>query len=200
MSNFFVDPDIAKAKTIDADFYTSPDVFEACKEKIFAATWQFIGDSDLVKENGDTYPFTLLENYLDEPLLLTRDKAGQINLLSNVCTHRGNLVVDKPCKLNKLRCRYHGRMFGLDGHFVSMPEFKEVEDFPTKADDLHKAELFSWDKWLFTSLSPQAKLPAVADVFKDMMERMSWLPLSDFIAKIILKASTFLLCTQALMR
>jgi choline monooxygenase len=180
MSNFFVDPDIAKAKTLDADFYTSPEVFEVCKEMIFAATWQFIGDKDLVKENGDTYPFTLLENYLDEPLLITRDKAGKVNLLSNVCTHRGNLVVDKACKLNNLRCRYHGRMFGLDGHFVSMPEFKEVENFPTKADDLHKAALFSWSKWLFSALSPQTTLPAVEDVFKDMMERMSWLQLNDF--------------------
>ncbi|MFI5138022.1 MAG: aromatic ring-hydroxylating dioxygenase subunit alpha [Sphingobacteriales bacterium] len=180
MSNFFVEPDIAKAKTIDAGFYTSPEVFEACKEKIFAATWQFIGDEDFVKENGDAYPFILLEDYLDEPLLLIRDKTGQINLLSNVCTHRGNLMVEKPCKLHNLRCRYHGRLFNLDGQFVSMPEFREVENFPAKADNLPKAELFSWGKWLFTSVSPQAALPAVEEVFKDMIERVSWLPLNDF--------------------
>lgn len=177
MPDYFVDPDIAKAKTIHTDFYTDPGVFEQCKEKIFASSWQFVGSDDLVSANGDVYPFTLLEGYLDEPLLLTKDKTGNINLLSNVCTHRGNLVVDKACKLNNLRCRYHGRMFGLDGKFTSMPEFKEVENFPTKDDDLHQLNLFKWEKLLFASV--EDKYP-VELFFRDMMERVSWIPLNDF--------------------
>lgn len=192
MTKYFVDPDIAKAKTINADLYTSAEVFERCKEKIFAPSWQFIGNEDLVKENGDVYPLTLLENYFDEPLLLTRDKAGRVNLLSNVCTHRGNLVADKACKLNNLRCRYHGRMFNLDGRFISMPEFKEVENFPTKADDLARLELFKWGRWLFTCVAPHpvlskgegvqphAALFSAERFFKDMIERVSWMPLEDF--------------------
>jgi choline monooxygenase len=180
MPGYFIDADIAKAKTLDSGFYTSKEVFERCKEKIFAPSWQFIGSDDLVKENGDVHPFTLLENYLDEPLLLTKDKIGEINLLSNVCTHRGNVVVDKACKLNNLRCRYHGRMFNLDGHFVSMPEFKEVEDFPTKADDLPELNLFKWGKWLFTALESHPVISKGEVVFKEMIERVSWMPLDDF--------------------
>ncbi|MHB8206263.1 aromatic ring-hydroxylating oxygenase subunit alpha [Mucilaginibacter sp.] len=177
MPAFFVDPDIAKAKTIHTDFYNSNEVFEACKEKLFAKSWQFVGSENLVPENGDVHPFTLLPGYLNEPLLLTRDKNGITNLLSNVCTHRGNLVVDKACNLNNLRCRYHGRMFGLDGSFTAMPEFKEVENFPTEADNLHKLSLFKWGKWLFTSLDSKYQ-PEI--FFKDMMERVSWMPLNDF--------------------
>ena len=177
MPDFFIDPNIAKAKTLSSEFYTSAEVFEGCKEKIFAPSWQFIGSDDAVKENGDVQPLTLLPNYLNEPLLLTRDKTGMLNLLSNVCTHRGNLVADKACKLSNLRCRYHGRMFGLDGKFASMPEFKEVENFPTKADDLHRLEMFNWGKWLFASLDP--KYPREL-FFRDMMERVSWMPLNDF--------------------
>ncbi len=180
MPGYFIDPDIAKAKTLDSDFYTSKEVFEQCKEKIFAPSWQFIGSDDLVKENGDVCPFTLLENFLNEPLLLTKDRSGEISLLSNVCTHRGNLVVEKACKLNNLRCRYHGRMFNLDGHFVSMPEFKEVENFPTKNDDLSRLNLFRWGKWLFTALESHPVNPKGEVVFKDMMERVSWMPLDDF--------------------
>jgi choline monooxygenase len=177
MSKFSVDPNIAKAKTIHTDVYTSAAVFEQCKESIFASSWQFIGSEDLVPMPGDVHPFTLLPGLLDEPLLLTRDKTGGVNVLSNVCTHRGSLVVDKACKLNNLRCRYHGRMFGLDGKFASMPEFKEVEDFPTKADDLHQVEVFKWGKWLFASLDPKY----TPDLFlRDMMERVSWMPLNEF--------------------
>jgi choline monooxygenase len=178
MSLFFVDENIAKAKTIDTLFYRDEKLFQEIKEKLFASSWQFIGSEELVKDNGDVYPFLLLENYLDEPLMLTRQKNGAVTLLSNVCTHRGNIVAEKPCKANNLRCKYHGRLFHLDGKFISMPEFKEVENFPTVADDLKNLPFLKWGKWLFVSLNN--KMPA--DFFlKDMIERVGWLPVDDFV-------------------
>jgi choline monooxygenase len=177
MSNFDINPDIAKAKTIPADFYLNPDYFEASKEKIFAPSWQFIGDSDLVREAGWVTPFILLESFLDEPLVLSRDKQDIIRCVSNVCTHRGNLIVERPCKSNDLRCKYHGRRFQLDGKFLSMPEFKEVENFPSAEDNLVNTTLHRWGKLLFTSLQPQSP----ADIFfKEMTDRLSWLPLDAF--------------------
>jgi choline monooxygenase len=178
MNIFFVDENIAKAKTLDTSFYTDPILFEAMKERLFASSWQFIGSSDYVKDNGDVYPFILLPDYLDEPLMITREKNDKINLLSNVCTHRGNIVADVPCKANNLRCKYHGRLFHLDGKFVSMPEFKEVENFPTADDDLKQLPFFQWGKWLFVSLANQ--LP-YQSFLKDMMERVGWLPVNDFV-------------------
>jgi choline monooxygenase len=69
-------------------------------------------------------------------------------------------------------------MFDLDGQFLSMPEFKEVENFPSAEDDLTRLPLFNWNQWLFTSLhpvfSPQLFL-------KDMMERVKWMPLQEFV-------------------
>ena len=94
MSRFEMDNDIAKAKTLNKDFYTNGDLFYIVKEKLFAASWQFIGNTDLVKEAGSVYPFALLEDYLDEPLVLTRDTSGNIHLSFNVCTHRGNIISD----------------------------------------------------------------------------------------------------------
>jgi len=174
MSAFFIDPNIAKAKTINTDFYTSVHYYHESKEKIFAPSWQFIGDEDLVKESASAYPFILLEHYMNEPLLLTKDKNDTLHCMSNVCTHRGNLMVYEPCKLNQLRCKYHGRLFSLDGKFISMPEFKEVENFPTEADNLHSLPLFQWGKLLFTSLN--ATIPA-ENYFKEMIDRVGWLPM-----------------------
>ncbi len=174
MSSFFIDPNIARAKTIHTEFYTSLHYFNEAKEKIFASSWQFIGDTDLVKENGSAYPFILLENYLNEPLLITKDRDAALHCMSNVCTHRGNLMVYEPCKLNQLRCKYHGRLFSLDGKFISMPEFKEVENFPTEADNLYRLPLFQWGKLLFTSLN--TTVPAEM-YFKEMIDRVGWLPM-----------------------
>jgi len=176
MTHFFIDPDIAKAKTIDTDFYTRETFYEEAKEKIFAPSWQFIGTTDKVKEAGDAFPFTLLENYLNEPLLLTKNNRDEIYCLSNVCTHRGNLVVYEPCKLKQMKCRYHGRLFSLDGKFISMPEFREVQNFPTVDDDLHQLPLFKWGKLLFTSLHPAHD----AEIFlAEMMQRMQWFPVEN---------------------
>jgi choline monooxygenase len=177
MSRFSVKKNIVKAKTISTEVYTSPEAFEIFREKIFASSWQFAGDTDSVKEKGSCCPFTLLEGYLNEPLLLTKDEKEKIHCLSNVCTHRGNLLIYEPCKATNLRCKYHGRLFQLDGKFKSMPEFKGVENFPTKNDNLHQLSLFQWGKLLFTCLNRKYK-PEV--FFKNMMRRMAFLPLDEF--------------------
>jgi len=172
-----VHPDIAHAKTISTDFYLKPEYFEIAKEKIFAKTWHFVGDTDLVKDPGWVTPVNLLEKYMDEPLLLSRDNQNNLHCLSNVCTHRGNLLVERPCKLNDIRCKYHGRRFQLDGKFLSMPEFKEVANFPSEEDNLVNLPLFKFGKWLFTSLHPSA--PA-EDFFGGIMDRVGWMPFEDF--------------------
>ena len=178
MHRFFVDPDIAKAKTLHTDFYSDPLLLQVIKQKIFATTWQFITDINHLKEAGSCYPFTLLENYLDEPLLLTRDKQNKLHCLSNVCTHRGNILINEQCKVSNIRCKYHGRIFQLDGTYHSMPEFKEVNNFPSADDDLHKVPLHLWSNLLFASLQPLYP----ADIFlQDIANRLSWLPLNEFV-------------------
>ncbi len=175
---FQIDPDISKAHTLNTDFYTDPVFFEESRAKIFAKSWQYIGDAGMVSEKGRCVPFTLLENYLDEPLLLTKDAGGQIHCLSNVCTHRGTVLVGEACTSAHLRCRYHGRQFRLDGQFVSMPEFKEVKNFPSAEDNLTRLPLFEWGPWLFTSLDLKADSKKS---FQAMFDRLSWLPFHEFI-------------------
>ncbi len=142
--DYFVHPDIAKAETINKDIYLSADIFAEAKEKIFAPSWQFVCDVDQVRNPGTVFPFTLHEGCLDEPLFLSRDQAGALHCLSNVCTHRGNLLVGKACSAHQLVCKYHGRRFNLDGTFSFMPEFKEVVNFPTSRDHLTKLPVFQW--------------------------------------------------------
>lgn len=171
------DPNITTARTLPVEFYLNEDLYHSSKEKIFANTWQMVGDEDQVRDPGWVTPVSFLDQFINEPLILTKDKGGDIRCLSNVCTHRGNLIADKPCKLNDLRCRYHGRRFGLDGKFISMPEFKEVKNFPTEDDNLTSLPLFKWGKWLFTSLHPG--LPA-ENFFREMTDRVSWMPFDLF--------------------
>ena len=175
MSNFFIDPNIARAKTIDTSFYLDPACLEKAKEQIFAPSWQYIGHTGMVSKAGDAHPFRLLENYIDEPLVITKDAEGGVHCLSNVCTHRGNLMVYEPCTgLKHLRCKYHGRAFHLDGKFISMPEFKEVENFIPENNHLHDLPLYQWGPLLFTQLK-KGLGPEL--FFKEMEERIGFLPI-----------------------
>ena len=129
---FHINPDITSAETISTEVYTSKEIFEQQKEKIFARTWQLASFADEVKTPGQTFPFILLPGILNEPLLLNRDYNDQLHCLSNVCTHRGNLVCEKGGIEKNLRCRYHGRRFELNGKFSFMSEFEEVKNFPSR--------------------------------------------------------------------
>src|SRR5580765_339234 len=150
---FEIDPDIRKAKTLASDFYTDERYFELSKEKIFAKSWQFLGNSDEVE---GLKPATILPGFLDEPVLLVKTD-DSLACLSNVCTHRGKILVEEPCKANLIRCSYHGRRFSIDGKFLSMPEFEGVEDFPGEADDLVRYGLADRGGFLFVSCNPASE-------------------------------------------
>jgi len=154
MSIFEIDPDIRKARTLASDFYTDPTCFEISKERIFARTWQLVGSVD---EVNNLKPVDVLEGFLDEPVLLVKNGDG-IRCLSNVCTHRGKILIDEPCEGKLIRCGYHGRRFSLDGKFLSMPEFVGVEDFPSVTDNLPQVPFASKGGVLFASVDPIAPL------------------------------------------
>jgi choline monooxygenase len=172
-----IHPNISKAKTLPASFYKDVSVFNAIKTDVFLKSWQFIGDETLVKLTESIYPFVLLDSYLTEPMVLSRDSDNNLHCMSNVCTHRANIVALSSGKAKKLTCMYHGRRFDLKGKFEHMPEFNEVKDFPSPCDDLHKFPLEKWGPFLFVGLNPEFNFSKVLDT---MNERIGFLPLSEF--------------------
>jgi choline monooxygenase len=152
MPIFDIHADITRARTIPSEFYTSREHFELSKEKIFARTWQLAGYRN---ELSDLTPVNFLEGFLDEPLLITSSN-GKLACVSNVCTHRGMILVDEPCSGDLIRCGYHGRRFDLNGKYLSMPEFDGVKDFPAPSDDLRNVALAEWNDFIFASLDANA--------------------------------------------
>ncbi|MCA0930965.1 aromatic ring-hydroxylating dioxygenase subunit alpha [Lutimonas saemankumensis] len=178
MSNhFFVDPDIKKASTLPSSFYQEEKVFENMKEKIFLKSWQFVGDEKLAGIAKSVHPFVFLDKFMTEPLVLTRDEEDQLHCMTNVCTHRANLVVLGSGKQKKLTCMYHGRRFDLKGRFEYMPEFKDAENFPRECDHLREFPLVKWGPLLFTGLNPAFDFK---EVIYTMKERIGFLPINEF--------------------
>ena len=149
-----IDDDISRARTLPAAFYRDAAVFERVREKVFARSWQQVDGVERVDRKGAVLPFEFLPGYVEEPLVLARDAEETLRCLSNVCTHRGNLVCTQASDVGGLRCGYHGRRFTLDGKMVAMPEFEGVHDFPTPGDDLKQIGLHRLGPLWFAGFDP----------------------------------------------
>lgn len=175
---YSVDPDVTVAATLDSAFYRDEAAYGLARERIFARTWQWVGDLGHVTTNGSLAPCELLPGLLNEPLLLTRDSAGMLRCLSNVCTHRGNILVHQPCtNVEQIRCGYHSRRFDLGGRMTFMPEFAEAKNFPSPSDNLPQIPFAAWANHGFAAIAPTASLDAFLG---DMMKRLAWLPVAQF--------------------
>ena len=151
---FTIDRDIRRAETLPAHVYADPQVYAAQRERVFARAWHPVPGAERVRAPGHVLPVTLMAGCLDEPVVVTRTDDDALHCLSNVCTHRGAIVVEGEGHVRSLRCRYHGRRFGLDGCMTFMPEFDDVEDFPTARDDLPRLHTGQWGPLLFAAIDP----------------------------------------------
>ena len=73
---FTIDPDIRKASTPPGWVYTDPEVLAHFKERVFARSWQLVGDAETLAATGSVLPCTFLDGLVPEPLVLARDEAG----------------------------------------------------------------------------------------------------------------------------
>ena len=176
MTSFEVDPDISRAATLDKAFYLDAAVYERTRDRVFGRSWQWLGELADVAEAGSLSPREMLPGLLDEPLLLARDAAGGLRCLSNVCTHRGNLLVQAACRADGIR-GYHSRRFDLAGRMTFMPGFEGACDFPSARDDLPEVPFAAFQGHGFASLAPAAPL---ADVLGEIGGRIGWLPIETF--------------------
>jgi choline monooxygenase len=170
---FSVDADVARAHTLDKAFYLDDGVWALARERIFARAWHWLGALDDVAAPGSLAPHRLLPGLLDEPVLLARDGAGMLRALSNVCTHRGNVLVHEACRAEHIRCGYHSRRFDLDGTLRFMPGFEGVQDFPSASDHLPQLALADWAGHGFVALDPALPFDDWAGAVRERLAGLS---------------------------
>lgn len=160
--NLDIDADIRRAWTPPAALYGDPTLYALQLERVFAPAWHALPELAAADDVAPSHarPFALLPDSLHEPLLHAVDAAGAAHLLSNVCTHRGHRLCAAPVQGAQLRCRYHGRRFGLDGKLAAAPGFEGALSFPSPGDDLPRLPLERLGPVRFTSLQPEVEFAA----------------------------------------
>ncbi|MTD44674.1 Rieske 2Fe-2S domain-containing protein [Conexibacter sp. W3-3-2] len=103
---------------VHGSLYTDPAVYAAELERIWYRTWVYVGHVSEIPEPNDY----VVKSIGPQPIIMSRDKSGEIHLLLNRCTHRANLVCD-AAKGNSsaFRCPYHGWTFSNTGQLLGYP-------------------------------------------------------------------------------
>ncbi|MEZ4374458.1 MAG: SRPBCC family protein [Polyangiaceae bacterium] len=150
-----IDARITHAATLPGIAYTNSIYWQRQQRQLWPRVWLFSA-----APTARVSPWQPLPGVLSEPLLWIDD--GELRCLSNVCTHRGALLVTKPSDVHSLRCPYHGRRFGLTGRCQHMPEFAEVVDFPADTDHLKSFPTLRLGPLVGTCLAPDEPLVDLA--------------------------------------
>jgi choline monooxygenase len=109
---------VSDAQGLPNPHYIDPVVFEEEKKAVLFASWSGLGVTADVPEAGDAVPIT----FLGMPLLMVRDKTGQVRVFQNICRHRGMILVEEPRKIEgAIRCPYHSWCYSTEGRLVSTP-------------------------------------------------------------------------------
>ena len=118
--------------------YFDPDMFGAERDLLYRKHPRPLARSSDLATPGAC----LVHDLTGIPVLLARDKAGDMRAFLNVCRHRGMRLVDEAgvCRKSTLVCPYHNWMYGLDGKLIDVP--RREMGFPNLTiDDIELAEL-----------------------------------------------------------
>jgi anthranilate 1,2-dioxygenase large subunit len=98
--------------------FTDRDIYQLEQQRIFRGrSWNFLGLDVEIPNVGDCKTTSVGET----PVIVTRDKEGNIHAMVNRCAHKGALVyLKKRHNVANLACMYHARNYELDGRLKSV--------------------------------------------------------------------------------
>ena len=109
---------IEQAQGLPNAHYIDPAVHLEEREALLFDEWAAIGVASDLPAAGDARPL----DFLGQPLLMLRDRDGQIRVFHNICRHRGMILVSEPRRIEgAIRCPYHSWCYGTDGRLVATP-------------------------------------------------------------------------------
>lgn len=163
---------------IDVRDYTSPEVFEKEKEKIFRKTWLMVARQSEVAEPGDFIKIDVPT--LDTEVVIVRGKDGVIRSFYNACPHRGVALV-RQCegKTGLFVCPYHAWSFATDGKLKGMPG---AEDFPhvDKSEvSLTPIHTDVWNDYIFINFAETPK-QSLADYMGEFGTYFDDMPFGEY--------------------
>ncbi|MPQ96160.1 Rieske 2Fe-2S domain-containing protein [Thioclava sp. JE_KL1] len=138
------------------DIFTDEEMFELEMKHIFEGNWVYLAHESQIPQNND-YFTTWIGRV---PIIITRDKEGELHAVVNACAHRGaTLCRRKHGNKSSFTCQFHGWTFNNAGKLLKVKDGKTgayPEAFNRDGShNLKKVTKFaSYKGFLFGSLNP----------------------------------------------
>ena len=164
---------VEQANGLPNAHYIDPQVFSEEAEAVLKCTWAGLAVGADVPNNGDAKPIS----FLGMPLLLLRDKDGDLRVFENICRHRGMQLVSEAQNIEgAIRCPYHSWCYSTKGKLVSTPHVGGAgqNTHPSIVKDnlgLNEVRSHLWRDVIFINITGDA--PEFTEVHRDLIARWS---------------------------
>jgi choline monooxygenase len=161
--------------SLPAAWYHRSEIYEAERWRIFAASWQFVGQEAELRQPGD-YLAVAVAGFR---LFVLKGRDGSLKAFHNLCPHRASpLFPEGSGHCDVLRCRYHGWTFDENGHLKAAPHFGEADWFKREEHGLKPVRLGNWRGLLFVNID--GKAGALTDFLGDLPALAAEYPIESF--------------------
>jgi glycine betaine catabolism A len=141
--------------------YTEPNTFDFDMAAIYGQSWLMAGMECELPKTG-SYLSMMIGKW---PVVITRDKRGEIRAFHNSCRHRGSMICAVGSGTSpKLVCPYHRWTYDLDGSLLAANRM--ADDFDKSEHGLKPVALKNVNGALFICLSDN---PPAFDDFGDKL-------------------------------
>jgi len=140
-------------RSLDAHYYTDPEIFKMEQQGLLARTWQYAGHVSQVKNIGDFFTFEIA----GEKLFCVRTRDNNIKSYYNVCQHRAHQLVKDQGNTNLIVCPYHAWSYELTGELRGGPNTQSVKGFDKSSVCLNEVRIENFCGFLFANLDAKAE-------------------------------------------
>ncbi|MDE0715995.1 MAG: Rieske 2Fe-2S domain-containing protein [Gammaproteobacteria bacterium] len=144
--------DPARSLSLLADAYTAPRWYDVDLAAIISTSWQWVCHAEKLREPGAWLTIEIAGN----PLIVVRDREGELRAFYNVCKHRAMRLLEGEGKANLITCPYHGWTYDLAGNLVRAPETDHVIGFEPREICLDSVRVEEFCEFVFVNLDPRA--------------------------------------------
>lgn len=147
--------------TLPQALYTETASFDFDMKAVYGQSWLMVGMACELPKSGSYLSFMIGK----WPIIVTRDKAGDIRAFHNSCRHRGSMICPVGAgTAPKLVCPYHRWTYDLDGSLFAANRM--ADDFVKADHGLKPVALENVDGALFICLSEN---PPEFDDFREKL-------------------------------
>ena len=157
--------------------YTNPERFARERAEIFSKFPVLIAHVSELPEEGSF----LTKSFAGIPILLTRDREGEIHSFYNVCRHRGARLVeaDHGCK-HRFSCPYHAWTWDNAGELIAAPHREQgFPDLDFSKYGLKRLQSAVRNGWVWITIDQTADNIAIDNFLAPLKGDMNWLEMDN---------------------